>query len=284
MKHKILLSIISILAISSLSAQNTFEDAHKATKKKIANKSSTKRRINVMQIGIGYEFSSPLGAMQNGMSPLHSLNLFGEIPIKKTIPNFTIGANINVGYYALKGYTLDYSDNGNRVNSEITFRSSIIQFGLNSSYYFINDKKTIPFVTIRSGYAIVRSDFIFGHPLTHDACRNLGNDLISDGTFYWGIGGGLRFPLKTRDSRFPKYLDFGLNIVNGTRIEYVNVSKLQNQNAPMTTSTNPDVKPVNANFINATTGVSHQHQIAEIFSNKYSLLQLRLSYVMSFRY
>ncbi len=284
MKHKILLSVLSIIVILSLSAQNTFDDAHKLTRKRIANNSSTKRRIDVMQIGVGYEFSSPLGAMKNGMAPLHSLNLFGEIPIKKAMPNFKVGANISVGYYALKGYTLDYSEYGNRVNSEITFRSSIIQLGLNSSYYFVNYKKTIPYVNLRTGYAIVRSDFIFGHPLTHDACSNSGNDLISDGTFYWGIGGGLRFPLKTRDSRFPKYLDFGLNIVNGTRIEYVNVSKLQNQNAPMTTSANPDVKPVNAIFINATTGASHQHQIAEVFSNKYSLIQFRLSYVMSFRY
>lgn len=284
MKLKILLSILNCIVLLSLSAQNTFEDAHKLVRKKEAKKSSSKRKIDLMQLGVGYEYSSPLGAMKNGMSPLHSLNVSVEIPIVKTLPNLTIGANLNFGYYALKGYTLDYSEFGNRVNSEITFRSSILQFGINSSYYFVNDNKTISYINVRTGYAMVRSDFIFGHPLTSDACSNSGNDLIADGTFYWGLGGGLRFPLKTRDSRFPKYVDFGMNIVNGNRIDYVNVSKLQNQNAPMATSTNPDTKPVNATFINATTGYSHQHQIAEVFSNKYSLIQFRLSYVMSFRY
>jgi hypothetical protein len=80
---------------------------------------------------------------------------------------------------------------------------------------------------------------------------------------------------KSRD-----FLNLSFEKINGGEIDYVNVSSLHDHNTPQQTSNGE--KPVNITFVNASSQNTHQHKIAEQFTNSLNMLQIKFSYTKYF--
>lgn len=231
--------------------------------------------------GVGYEFATPQGKMNNGMSNAHGISIFGGVPLNFISKNLLATVNLNYGLYGVNTFGINYTQNSNYINTSITYSSSITQAGLGLQYILKPENKLQPYLIAKAGYTYFSSDFTVSDPRDIDACRALENEnIISDATYYYGYGLGLRLLLGEPSNKSRDFLNLSFEKINGGEIDYVNVNSLHDHNAPLQTSNGG--KPVNITFVNASSQNTHQHKIAEQFTNPFNMLQIKFSYTKYF--
>jgi hypothetical protein len=144
----------------------------------------------------------------------------------------------------------------------------------------VQDKKIIPYISGKAGYTSFFSNIFIEDPHDIDGCQPLDKkNLIKDGTFSTGYGGGIQldwslFSKSTEKGR--RYIDIGVNKISGRNIDYINTKKLIDPaNPPVGTNG----KPLNVKFINATTQQIHEHQVAEVYNSPLRLLEFKINAV-----
>jgi hypothetical protein len=233
-------------------------------------------------IGVGYELGLPTGSMKTGMSPVHSFSLSSSLPLSFITPNLQMGIDLVYGLYGAKRFGINYRQNGNYINTTVQYSSDIAQVGVHANYLFLSKKAIQSYVTAKLGYAQLSSSFRVEDPRDPEACIALENQSIhNDGTLYWGYGIGLRWNVGNNTSKSRNFIDFSIIQTNGNSVDYVNVNHLHDHNTPPTQT--EGTKPINVSFVNATNQNIHQHRIAELYTNPFSVLQIKVGYVAYLR-
>lgn len=271
MKHFYLLFLLASL---NASGQCHSSRSRCATKKTTSQK--TPRTANrYTMLGGGYELSLPAGAFRNGMGTAHSLFAQAGVPLRFISPRLLLGAEASYGTYATEGFTIDYQQGANKINTTVNYFSAVAQMGLMTQYVLCDKGRVQPYLSARSGYANFTSHFMVEDPSDAESCKLLDRgSLQSDATLYWGYGAGLRIAMGKRRR---EAIDVSVQRTRGGKLDYINVDKLQHQSAPMTVT--DGAKPVAVNFINASTNEMHQHTFAEVFRNPMDMVQVRVAYV-----
>jgi hypothetical protein len=118
-----------------------------------------------------------------------------------------------------------------------------------------------------------------GDPEDGGGCHALEQEnIMNDKTMYWSAGGGLQintgiFSKKKHNAR--AMIDLSANTIRGGDISYINTKHLMD--AP--TTTDPDGKPLNVQFINATTQSIHEHKVAQVYTSPLRMLEFRAGVV-----
>jgi hypothetical protein len=233
-------------------------------------------------IGVGYELGLPTGSMSNSMSPVHSVSVSSSLPMSFITPNLQMGIDLTYGLYGSKRFGINYRQNGNYINTAVQYSSDIAQAGIHANYLFFSKKRVQPYVTAKVGYAELTSSFMVEDPWDIDACRPLENETIyTDGTVYWSYGIGFRWNVGHNNSNAKHFIDFSIANTNGNSVEYINVNDLHDHHAPLTATAN--TTPINIAFANASNQNVHQHRIAELYNNPFSVLQIKVAYLAYLR-
>lgn len=233
-------------------------------------------------VGGGYELGLPMSSMKTGMSPVHSISLSSSLPLSFITPNLQMGVDLAYGLYGAKRFGINYRHNGNYINTVVQYSSDIAQVGVHANYVFLSKNKIQPYITAKLGYAELSSSFMVEDPRDPEACRVLESETIhSDGTLYWGYGIGFRWNVGINTNKSRNFIDFSITNTNGNNVDYVNINHLQDHNAPPTPT--DDTKPINVVFVNASNQNLHQHRIAELYTNPFSVFQIKIGYVAYLR-
>lgn len=230
----------------------------------------------------GYAFGLPIGSMQKGMSPVHSIALSSSLPLSFITPNLQLGVDLAYGLYGSKRFGVNYRQNGNYINTAIQYNSDIAQGGIHANYLFFSNKKIQPYIIAKMGYAELSSSFMVEDPRDPEACRALESETFNtDGTLYWGYGVGFRWNIGNNTSKAQNFIDFSIIQTRGNPVHYVNVNRLHNHTTePLPTD---NTKPIHVTFVNASNQNIHQHRIAELYNNPFNLLQIKIGYVAYLR-
>lgn len=279
---KYIFIILFINMFSSLAfCQNGMNEIllSKAKGEKVPIPKFTRKFITV---GGAYEFGLPIGSMQKGMSPVHSIAVSSSLPLSFITPNLQVGVDLAYGLYGSKRFGVNYRQNGNYINTVIQYNSDIAQAGIHAHYLFFSTKKIQPYLTAKMGYAELSSSFMIEDPRDPEACRALESETInSDGTLYLGYGVGFRWNIGNNTSKSQNFIDFSITQTRGNNVDYVNVNRLHNHTTEPVPTDN--TKPIHVTFVNASNQNIHQHRIAELYNNPFNLLQVKIGYVAYLR-
>jgi len=234
-----------------------------------------------LSYNVGYQLSLPIKQMKQGMNAVHSFQIGGAVPLHFISPNIEAGIQLSYGWYALKSYGIHYTFGNNIINTSIDYSSTMLQAGTMVNYYFNRKKRLQPFIGIQAGYTGLLSNFYIEDPRDPAACIALEQEEIqSDGTLYFGYGGGVRFHLKGAESRLKSFLELNGNLLHGGNVSYINANQINHHSQPLSISNG---NAVQVRFRNPATNDVHNHTVAEVYNNPLRMLQLKLSYVTHFR-
>ncbi|MCE3282482.1 MAG: hypothetical protein K0Q66_1219 [Chitinophagaceae bacterium] len=226
-------------------------------------------------VGFGYELALPGGEMKKGMRSLHSMKITAAFPLESVCENMEAGIDLGYGLYGMKKINMRYNFSGNYVNTDVNYSSSVVQAGMTASYLFGRNNKLVPYVTAKAGYAGFFSAFQVEDPRDASSCRVVEHKSIaSDGTAYWGYGGGLRIRQGTK--YVSNFIDVSIQKVRGGQVKYVNVNRMHDLSDPYVASGGA---PVKFEFVNGSTQQVHEHTVAELYRSALSLLQFTVTYV-----
>jgi hypothetical protein len=235
------------------------------------------------KLNAGYSLGSPQQEMNRNINLLHSIAVGGTYQLPGVLKRIEAGVDFSWGTYAneSKKQTFTFRD-GSSTRTRVNYSSNVLQFGLNTRVKLLTDKKAIPYVSGKLGYASFYSNIFIEDPDDLDGCRALDqSNIIKDGTFTAGYGGGLLLDWSLfckREGKGKKWIDISVHNIRGNNINYINTKKLYDAANPPTGS---DSKPLNVQFVNATTNEIHEHQVAEVFNTPMRMLEIKVSAVFA---
>lgn len=231
----------------------------------------------------GYSASLPQQDMNRNINLLHSVKVGGYYRLPDNLKRVWVGADLGWGMYALttKTQTFRFRDGSSTV-TQVNYSSNVVQAAMNARVTLLEDAKVLPYVSGRAGYTSFYSNIFIEDPMDIDGCRPLDQrNIIRDGTGFAGYGGGLMLDWRLFSRHARKnggWIDLSVTNIRGGRLDYINTKKLIDPSNPPTDS---DGKPLNVQFVNATTNEIHEHQVAQVFSTPLRMLEIRLSAVFS---
>ena len=227
----------------------------------------------------GYSLGSPQGEMKSNIKSLHSITTGMTYRLKGALSRVQAGIDFSWGSYASerKEQTFNF-DNGTSTRTWVNYSSNVVQAGLTARVMLLQDKKIMPYISGKSGYASFYSTIYIEDPHDPAGCKALDErNLIKDGTFTGSYGGGMQldwslFCKKNQKGR--RYIDISVNKTSGNNIGYINTKKLIDPANPPVSS---DGKPLTVQFINATTQQIHEHQVAEVYNTPLRMLEFKIN-------
>ena len=236
-----------------------------------------------LSINMGYALGTPRQKMAENIKPVHSIAAGAMYQLPGALNRIQAGVDLSWGMYAntQKKQTFNFG-NGTSTETFVNYSSNVIQGGLVTKVFFLEDKNIMPYVSGKLGYTSFYSNIYIEDPDDPDGCQALDQrNLIKDGTFTKTYGGGVQvswnmFGCKKSRDRKDGYIDFSVNNIRGGNLDYINTKKLIDASAPPPAS---EGKPLNVRFINATTQEIHEHQVAEVYTTPLRLLEFRVSAV-----
>jgi hypothetical protein len=246
----------------------------------------TAAAISVMaqtRLTTGYSLSAPQQKMNDNINLLHSLAAGIEFKIPGTAGRLALGAEGSWGLYAntSKEQTFNFG-NGVSTRTMVNYSSNVWQGALTGKLFLLKEKGITPYVSGKAGYTGFYSNIFIEDPHDADGCRPLDQKtLISDAVMTLGYGGGLQIDwslFSKESSRGKNFIDLRVQNIRGGNMDYINTKKLIDANNP---PTGGGGKPLNVQFINATTNQIHEHQVAEVFTTPLRMMEIKLSAVFS---
>ena len=91
---------------------------------------------------------------------------------------------------------------------------------------------------------------------------------------YWSVGGGLQIDpaiFSKNKERSRLTFDISANTIHGGTLNYINTKHLMSPQD----ITDPDGKPLEVKFINASTQSIHEHTVAQVYTSPLRMLEFR---------
>jgi len=233
------------------------------------------------RLQVGYGAGVPRQEMSANIKPLHSLTSSLLYQFPGVFSRIQAGIDFGWGTYAntRKEQTFRFG-NGTSTRTWVNYSSNVLRAGLAGKVFLLQKKGLMPYASGNAGYTSFYSNIFIEDPLDIDGCTALDQrNLIKDGTITAGYGGGLQIDwslFKTTNFKGRNFIDISVNTIRGRSIDYINTKRLIDAGSPPVDS---DGKPLNVQFINATTREIHEHQVAEVYTTPLRMLEFKISAV-----
>jgi hypothetical protein len=229
------------------------------------------------ELGSNFILSQPVSGMKKDMN-----NAFGitfDVAKKLKSAPFTVGTEISVGSYGTQNSTQEYTfDDGTTTETNVHVNNNITNLRLTGKYFLRKDTKFNPYVSAKAGWAWFTTRLTIDDPEDTDGCTPLVNDVLQrDNTYSVSAGAGARLDFSALFKNMPTdrfYFDMSVHVVQGGRIQYMNVHQDSKQSAP-----DSDVM---AKFINTRTQVIHTHHVGYVYTNMLNMMEYRFGVICKF--
>jgi hypothetical protein len=224
-----------------------------------------------------YSLGIPRQEMGKNIQPAHSMQNGISYQLPGALKQLSVGLEFGIGIYAYERIDQTFQfDNNTSTVLPVDYSSNVFNANLQARFNLLSDKNLIiPYINAKGGLYNFYSSIYIGDPEDDGGCHALEQEnIMNDKTMYWSAGGGLQintgiFSKKKHNSRV--MIDFSANTIRGGEINYINTKDLMD--APATTD--PDGKPLNVQFINASTQSIHEHKVAQVYTSPLRMLEFR---------
>ena len=225
----------------------------------------------------GYSLGLPKQDLSNNIQPVHSMQTGVLYQLPGELKRLSVGLDLGIGIYAHE--TIDQTfqfDNSTTTVLPVDYSSNTFNVNLQARFNLLSDKKfIIPYINAKGGLYSFYSSIYIGDPEDDGGCHALEQEnIMKDKTMYWSAGGGLQInpTIFSKNKHSSKVMiDISANTIQGGDISYINTKHLMD--APAVND--PDGKPLNVQFINATTQSIHEHKVAQVYTSPLKLLEFR---------
>ena len=231
-----------------------------------------------------YSLGLPRQDLSKNIQPVHSMLAGVLYQLPGELKRLSVGLEIGIGIYASE--TIDQTfqfDNNTSTVLPVDYSSNTFNTNIHARFNLLSDKNLIiPYINAKGGLYNFYSSIYIGDPEDEGGCHALEQEnIMNDKTMYWSAGGGLQinmgiFSKQKHNARMA--IDISANTIRGGEIDYINTKHLMD--APPTTD--PDAKPLNVQFINASTQSIHEHKVAEVYTSSLRMLEFRAGITFRF--
>jgi hypothetical protein len=225
----------------------------------------------------GYSLGLPGKELDKNIQPVHSMltGLLYQFPGE--LKRLSVGMELGIGIYAHQKIDQTFQfDNSTSTVLPVDYSSNAFNANIQARFNLLSEKNPIiPYITAKGGLYSFYSSIYIGDPEDGGGCHALEQEnIMKDKTMYWSAGGGLQinptiFSRNKHNSSL--MIDISTNTIQGGDISYINTKHLMD--APSTSD--PDGKPLNVQFINASTQSIHEHKVAQVYTSPLKMLEFR---------
>ena len=223
-----------------------------------------------------YSLGIPRQDMSKNIQPAHSLQAGVLYQLPGALKRLSAGLELGIGMYADKRIKQTFQfDNNTSAIVPVDYSSNVFNANLQGRLNLLSDKNyIIPYMNAKGGFYKFFSTVYIDDPNDPAGCHALDQETImKDNTMYWSAGGGLEINpaifSKHRHSRV--MIDINANTIHGGMISYINTKHLMDaQDINISGG-----KPLNVQFINATTQTIHEHTVAQVYTSSLCMLEFR---------
>jgi hypothetical protein len=222
--------------------------------------------------------------MANHINAVHQFKIAGLYRLPGAFKNLQVGMEYGLGNYAnLKMPTTFSFGNGNPTTTNVIYSSNTLQANTIIKLELLQNFFIRPYFTAKAGIQTWYSNINIEDPADLDGCHPLEKKtILKDNSSTLGYGGGVMVDLSsfTKIARKGKhFLDFELISTKGGSLNYMNTRNLKDHHIA-TGNSGDGGKPLNMKFINITSNLIHEHQVAEVFTTPLRLLEFKISYTV----
>jgi hypothetical protein len=249
-----------------------------------------------LDIGFNYNADIPFRKTMPMMSMNHGAGLFLGYKAKDITPlSFT--TDLSIGCFASQQRKEQYTfSDGTVTETYVNYSSNLHKFLFGLNFDLGRQENLISgYLTAQGGYAMMNARIYIEDPNDPGGCKALVNkNTFNYGGGIYAVGGGVRVnipKLRNKASNLDQYIDIGVKYMGGGTFNYVNVKNMEENTHTMaaagTGSTSPtpgrgNTQDLNVQFVNVTTNAIHEHKVAEIYTSKFEMLNLKIGYLVRF--
>lgn len=233
--------------------------------------------------GFSYSLSLPLHEMKQNIRPVHSMNIT-FISQVKGISKLSWGIEGSIGQYAAftKDQDIRFPD-GSGTTTKVSYSSNVASAGILTHFNLLKEKKLNPYLVGKLGYASFFSNVTVADPENDDDCRPLDKKTpVSDHSFFAAYGAGLQIDLSSKNKIKKTWIDISASQLHGSKLDYINIKDIKDHihNDPNNPQPPPDKSvPLNIRFVNVSSQVIHEHQLAEVYHSPLRLLEIKVGLI-----
>lgn len=224
-----------------------------------------------------YSLGVPRQEMGKNIQPAHSMQNGVLYQFPGELKRISLGLEFGIGIYAHERIDQTFQfDNNTSTVVPVDYSSNVFNANIQARFDLLSDKNfIIPYINAKGGLYNFYSSVYIGDPEDADGCHALEQDnIINDKTMYWSAGGGLQinptiFSKNKRNSKV--VIDISANTIRGGTLSYINTKHLMD---PQNIS-DPDGKPLDVQFVNASTQSIHEHTVAQVYTSPLRMLEFR---------
>jgi hypothetical protein len=224
-----------------------------------------------------YSLGLPRQDMEKNIQPDHSLQagLMYQLPGK--LKQLSVGVELGLGIYASKRIDQTFQfDNNTASVVPVNYNSNTFNANIQARFNLLSDKNlVIPYISAKGGLYNFFSTIVVEDPENPDGCHALERkNIMNDKTLYVSAGGGLQIDpaiFNKRKERGNVLIDISVNTIHGGTLNYINTKHLVDAQ----TMNDPAGKPLEVQFINASTQAIHEHTVAQVYTSPLRLLEFR---------
>lgn len=224
-----------------------------------------------------YSLGIPRQEMGKNIQPAHSLQTGVLYQFPGELKRLYAGLEFGIGIYAHERIDQTFQfDNNTTTVLPVDYSSNVFNANIQARFDLLSDKNfIIPYINAKGGLYNFYSSVYIGDPEDDGGCRALEQEtILNDKTMYWSAGGGLQinptiFSKNKRSSNV--VIDISANTIRGGTLSYINTKHLME---PPDIS-DPDGKPLDVQFINASTQSIHEHTVAQVYTSPLRILEFR---------
>ena len=224
-----------------------------------------------------YSLGLPRQEMGKNIQPAHSLQTGVLYQFPGELKRLSAGLEFGIGIYAHERIDQTFQfDNNTTTVLPVDYSSNVFNANLQARFDLLSDKNfIIPYVNAKGGLYNFYSSLYIGDPEDDNGCHALEQEnIINDKTMYWSAGGGLQIDpaiFSKNKHRSKVMIDISANTIRGGEINYINTKHLMDAQD----LNDPDGKPLNVRFINASTQAIHEHKVAQVYTSPLKMLEFR---------
>jgi hypothetical protein len=224
-----------------------------------------------------YSLGIPQQEMKKNIPPAHSLQAGVLYQLPGPLKQLSVGIELGIGMYADKRIKQTFQfDNNTAAVVPVNYTSNVFNANMQARLNLLSDKNyVIPYINAKGGLYNFFSNVYIEDPQDAEGCHALDREnIINDKTIYWSAGGGLQIDLAifSKHKRSGRVMiDISANTIHGGTIDYINTKHLIDAQ----TISDPEGKPLNVQFINASTQAIHEHTVAQVYTSPLRMLEFR---------
>ena len=229
----------------------------------------------------GYNLGIPLGELNDNINPVHSLQTGARYQLDGKLKRLSIIVEGGLGIYAMQRIDQTFTFDNTSAIVPVNYNSNALNANLALQYDLADGEKFIvPYVNVKGGYYSLFSNIYVENPRDGVSCHALQQEnIIKDGTFTWSAGTGVQLNaalFAKNKYRREISIDIGVNYLRGGSLDYINTKRLIDAQ----TINQPGSKPLQVQFINASTQNIHEHTVAQVYNSKLRMVEVRLGVVV----